>query len=672
MYKTLRSLSDTFRRLCRAAVFFLCLCAGFCTAASLYAAAAQNAQDVQPLQNGYENIVDGVAASYVGKSVPGACVIIAEHGTVVFSKCYGYTNLDTQQRIRPDTDFFEWGSITKTLVWVSALQLEEKGLLDLNADIRRYLPDNFLRNLRYDAPITMLDLMNHTAGFEEYLIDFRYLNEQPVKPLVDVLSAHQPAQVFEPGSVSAYSNWGAALAGFIVERISGQSFDEYVTEHIFTPLGIQDAELKPQWTAETLKKKINGYSYSKKGFRKEDFMRLRLYPAGSLNGTPNALIKYAAELAKKSGEHSLLFSDPATKDKLFGETYRSFGAASGLAHGFWEYTKNNGIFGHEGGTYGFKTQLWVQPERERAILIATNVMESDFCRSLMNELVQSDRAQAGNGSEGESLSASGNGNEGERVSANTNGSAGTNAAAGTDTADFARFSGEYFPARSVWTHAGKLNGYMQMISIQQNTDGTGIVLKKRSDGKSLTYRSIGNNRFYCKEALPEEQYVAFKTKNGDVLSMTFFLAHDYVPAKGRYSTGFLLSCTAAFVLAFVFWLGSGIALAVSGIRAAHAADTRAPVMRAPADRLPKVLCAACGLIADVSIIAGMRNWFAIYTIDSVQMNLIVAINAACALCTVCSCVYLFYKKRFGPAVMFSAACAVQLYASVCLGFFHIV
>jgi len=654
MYKTLRSFSDaSCRLLCRAAVFFLCLCAGFCTAASLYAAAAQNAQDVQPLQNGYENIVDGVAMSYVGKNVPGACVIIAEHGTVVFSKCYGYANLDSQQRIRPDTDFFEWGSITKTLVWVSALQLEEKGLLDLNADIRRYLPDNFLRNLRYDAPITMLDLMNHTAGFEEYLIDFRYLNEQPVKPLIDVLSARQPAQVFEPGSVSAYSNWGAALAGFIVERVSGQSFDEYVAKHIFAPLGIQDAELKPQWTAETLKRKINGYSHSKKGFRKEEFMRLRLYPAGSLNGTPNALIKYAAELAKKSGEHSLLFSDPATKDKLFCETYRSFGAASGLAHGFWEYTKNNGIFGHEGGTYGFQTQLWVQPERERAILIATNVMESDFCRSLMNELVQ-------NGTQA-----------GKETSANANGSAGTNAAGGTDTAHFARFSGEYFPARSVWTHAGKLNGYMQMISIQQNTDGTGIVLKKRSDGKSLTYRPIGNNRFYCEEALPEEQYLAFKTENGNVISMTFFLAHDYVPAKGRYSTGFLLSCAAAFALAFVFWLASGIFFTVSGIRARRAIKS-APAIHAGSDRLPKVLCAACGLIADVSIIAGMRNWFAIYTIDSVQMNLIVAINAACALCTVCSCAYLFYKKRFRQAVIFSAACAVQLYASVCLGFFHVV
>ena len=639
MYKTLRSLSDVFRRLCRVAIFFLCLCAA--------------AQDVQPVKSGYESIVDGVAASYVGKSVPGACIIIAEHGTAVFSKCYGYANLDTQQRIRPDTDFFEWGSITKTLVWVSALQLEEKGLLDLNADIRRYLPENFLRNIRYDASITILDLMNHTAGFEEYLIDFRYLNEQPVKPLADILSAHQPAQVFEPGSVSAYSNWGAALAGFIVERVSGQSFDEYVSEHIFAPLGIQDAELKPQWSAETLKRKINGYSYSKKGFRKEDFMRLRLYPAGSLNGTPNALIKYASELAKKSGEPSLLFSDPATKDKLFGETYRSFGAASGLAHGFWEHAADNGIFGHEGGTYGFQTQLWVQPERERAILIATNVMESDFCRSLMNELIQSDRTQAG-----------------KETSANTNGNAGTNAAAGTDTADFAQFSGEYFPARSVWTHAGKLNGYMQMISIQQNTDG--IVLKKRSDGKSLAYRSIGNNRFYCKEALPEEQYVAFKTENGNVLSMTFFLAHDYVPAKGMYTTGFLLSCVTTFVLAFVFWLGSGIALAVSGIRSLRQTIKAAPTIRAGFDRLPKVLCTACGLIADVSIIAGMRNWFAIYTIDSVQMNLIVAINAACALCTVCSCAYLFYKKRFAAAVMFSAVCAVQLYSSVCLGFFHAV
>ena len=206
----------------------------------------------------------------------------------------------------------------------------------------------------------------------------------------------------------------------------------------------------------------------------------------ALTAVPCRLIKRNAERAhkirsrigKKSGTASLLFSDPAAKDKLFCETYRSFGAASGLAHGFWEYTKNNGIFGHEGGTYGFQTQLWVQPERERAILIATNVMESDFCRSLMNELVQNE-AQAG-----------------KETSANANGNAGTNAAGGTDTAKFARFSGEYFPARSVWTHAGKLNGYMQMISIQQNTDGTGKEATEKASriGQSETTAFIVKKR----------------------------------------------------------------------------------------------------------------------------------------------------------------------------------
>ena len=107
MYKTVWSFSDAFcRLLCRAAVFFLCLCAGFCTAAPLYAAVAQNAQDVQPLQNGYENIVDGVAASYVGKNIPGACVIITEHGTVVFCKINGKAKHDNPKPQTPQTHFF--------------------------------------------------------------------------------------------------------------------------------------------------------------------------------------------------------------------------------------------------------------------------------------------------------------------------------------------------------------------------------------------------------------------------------------------------------------------------------------------------------------------------------------------------------------------------------------
>ena len=140
---------------------------------------------------------------------------------------------------------FEWGSISKTFIWVSVMQLKEEGKIDLYADIRSYLPEGFLKNLHYDKPVTMLHLMNHTAGFEEQLLDLRYFENDEELPLSEVLSAYQPEQVFLPGEVSAYSNWGAALAAFVVERVSGQSYKEYVKEHILKPLNMNNTSMEP-------------------------------------------------------------------------------------------------------------------------------------------------------------------------------------------------------------------------------------------------------------------------------------------------------------------------------------------------------------------------------------------------------------------------------------------
>ena len=93
----------------------------------------------------------------------------------------------------------------------------------MNADIRNYLPKGFFENLHYDTPITMRHLMNHTGGFEEQLINLRYFERDKEFTLAEVLSSHQP-QVLSPGKQAHYSNWGAALAAFIVERASGQNY----------------------------------------------------------------------------------------------------------------------------------------------------------------------------------------------------------------------------------------------------------------------------------------------------------------------------------------------------------------------------------------------------------------------------------------------------------------
>lgn len=127
---------------------------------------------------------------------------------------------------------YEWGSISKLMVWVSVMQLVEEGKIDLKADIQRYLPEDFITNLRFDKPITMIDLMNHQAGFQDtYFIQTPHKSE--LTSLEATLRTRQPKQVYAPVEHTAYSNWGAALAAYIVQRVSGMDYVSYVHDHIF-------------------------------------------------------------------------------------------------------------------------------------------------------------------------------------------------------------------------------------------------------------------------------------------------------------------------------------------------------------------------------------------------------------------------------------------------------
>ena len=135
----------------------------------------------------YEASANAVSEKYIGKTVPGACVVISEHDNTVFAKGYGFADLENNTAIDPETTVFEWGSISKTFVWVSVMQLVEDRKIDLETDIRTYLPDGFLKNLRFAEPVTLLHLMNHTAGFEEELLDLRYYSASEEIPFKEVL-----------------------------------------------------------------------------------------------------------------------------------------------------------------------------------------------------------------------------------------------------------------------------------------------------------------------------------------------------------------------------------------------------------------------------------------------------------------------------------------------------
>lgn len=290
-----------------------------------------------------------------------------------------YGDANTKDNIKADKDtVYEWGSISKMLVWTSVMQLYEQGKIDLNADVRTYLPDGFLSNLSYKEPITMLHLMNHTAGFQETVWDVETTDREKIISLDDALLSTTPAQIYEPGTVVSYSNWGAALAAYIVECVSGMDYAEYVHKNIFKPLGMEHTTIKPDcndntWV-ENQREKTNAY-YNVQG-EYEDYGECRryilLYPAGSAMGTMSDLVRFAKAFLQDSSECPL-FIQPDTLSVMLSPTLTFSGTDNPrICHGLFSQRYGVPLIGHAGNTTGFSANLMLDTEGGTGIVVMTN------------------------------------------------------------------------------------------------------------------------------------------------------------------------------------------------------------------------------------------------------------------------------------------------------------
>lgn len=290
-----------------------------------------------------------------------------------------YGDANTKDNIKADKDtVYEWGSISKMLVWTSVMQLYEQGKIDLNADVRTYLPDGFLSNLSYKEPITMLHLMNHTAGFQETVWDVETTDREKIMSLEDALLSTAPAQIYEPGIVVSYSNWGAALAAYIVECVSGMDYAEYVHENVFSPLGMEHTTIKPDCSdntwVENQREKTNAY-YNVQG-EYEDYGECRryiqLYPAGSATGTMSDLVRFAKAFLQDSSECPL-FTQTDTLSVMLSPTLTFSGTDTPrICHGLFSQRYGVPLIGHAGNTTGFSANLVLDTDGGTGIVVMTN------------------------------------------------------------------------------------------------------------------------------------------------------------------------------------------------------------------------------------------------------------------------------------------------------------
>lgn len=297
-------------------------------------------------------------------AIPGAVVVVVKDGQLLTARGFGYADADKRTPVDPQATLFRPGSVSKLITWTAVMQQVEAGKLDLDADINTYL--DFKVPGMNGAPITLRQLMTHTGGFEESakgLIDYEPAKAPPIGML---LKAWVPHRIFAPGTTPAYSNYGATLAGYIVQRVAGLPFDDYVEQKIFAPLGMSGASFRQPLPPALAARMSRGYA--KPGEPAGAFEVIGPAPAGSLSASGSDMGRFMLAMlngGELDGQRILSAATTATMlgsplDKI--DPHSLLGPTDARLNrmelGFFE-TNINGreVVGHLGDLEAFHTSL---------------------------------------------------------------------------------------------------------------------------------------------------------------------------------------------------------------------------------------------------------------------------------------------------------------------------
>ena len=302
--------------------------------------------------------------------IAGASVLVMQNGEVLLQKGYGYADLKTRKPVDPATTIFRLASISKLFTWISVMQLAEQGKLDLDTDVNRYL--DFQIRPAFSKPITLRNLMTHTGGFEEEIRDIIVTNPKQATTLRDFLIRNQPERIFAPGTIPAYSNYGVGLAGYIVQRTSGQPFEQYVEQHIFTPLQMVHSTFYQPPPTTLRKLPSEGYPTNTEkppiGF--EIFNPV---PAGGVSSTAADMGRFGQALLNGGELDGNRILKPETLAAMWTPQFRASDQMPPICMGFYETWRNNlHWIGHEGDLVAFHSLFMLEPSQKLLLFISYN------------------------------------------------------------------------------------------------------------------------------------------------------------------------------------------------------------------------------------------------------------------------------------------------------------
>lgn len=282
-------------------------------------------------------------------------VVVANRDGVILSRAWGHADVDAGIPMDPARHLVRPGSTAKLFTWIAVMQQVDAGRLDLDTDINTYL-DFEIPSGGFDAPITLRHLMTHRAGFEERIGDLIVTDPTRVTRNEDWLKAHVPSRVFPPGEVAAYSNYGTALAGYIVERVSGVPFADYIATRVLAPMGMaRSTFLQP--VPPPLDKDVAG-AYDRRSGGREAFEWIVPAPAGALSSTPEDMGRFVVALLTDSVPLA-----PGQVEAMWRYEARVHPALTPMALGFYRADRNgHRILAHGGDTRFFHSDLFVLPD----------------------------------------------------------------------------------------------------------------------------------------------------------------------------------------------------------------------------------------------------------------------------------------------------------------------
>lgn len=366
------------------------------TSHTSFAASTNNLSDIETFMDEF------LLKKMDEENIPNMVVTVVADGEIIFDKGYGLANIQELVKVYPEKTMFRIGSVSKFFTWTAVMQLVEQGKLDLNTDINQYLDFEIPARLAVGPnknepkPITLLDLMTHTPGFEDYSNSIFRLSAEELPPLNQYVREYRPERVYPAGEVLAYSNYGTALAGYIVEQVSGMPYEEYVEENIFNPLEMNDSTFRQPLPKEFSANLTQAYRYIDEEFKEGRFEYVP-GPAGGMSSTAIDMAKFMQVYLEGGSFNVKRILEKATVKHMFEQQFTHHVYLDGMALGFMEKTMNGKkILHHGGSTALFDTGLYLLPQENIGLFISYSgnnfLTHTELLQAFMDHYFPSDKS----------------------------------------------------------------------------------------------------------------------------------------------------------------------------------------------------------------------------------------------------------------------------------------